>query len=151
MMRQLIIARKDLNMSAGKLAAQVAHASVAFLSALLKNSERTLRTEGEDKYLDFKISLPENVYNDWICGIFTKTVCQARNRNHLMQVTYKAQELGLEKDKDFFLIKDNCKTELEPEEIAEDGVPRTLTCIGFRPLDDDIAHQLSHRYHLYVG
>ena len=30
-MRQVIIARKDLNMSAGKLAAQVSHASMAFL------------------------------------------------------------------------------------------------------------------------
>ncbi|MDO4805440.1 MAG: peptidyl-tRNA hydrolase [Lachnospiraceae bacterium] len=29
-MRQLIIARKDLNMSPGKLAAQVSHASMAF-------------------------------------------------------------------------------------------------------------------------
>lgn len=34
-MRQLIIARKDLNMSAGKLAAQVSHASMAFLTAPL--------------------------------------------------------------------------------------------------------------------
>ena len=31
-MRQLIIARKDLNMSPGKLAAQVSHASMAFIS-----------------------------------------------------------------------------------------------------------------------
>ena len=30
-MRQLIIARKDLNMSAGKFAAQVSHASMAYL------------------------------------------------------------------------------------------------------------------------
>ncbi len=34
-MRQLIIARKDLNMSPGKLAAQVSHASMAFLSHMI--------------------------------------------------------------------------------------------------------------------
>ena len=32
MYKQIIIARKDLNMSAGKLAAQVSHASMAFLT-----------------------------------------------------------------------------------------------------------------------
>jgi len=25
----------------------------------------------------------------------------------------------------------------------------TLTCIGFRPLPDEIAHQISHKFHLY--
>ena len=38
-MRQLIIARKDLNMSAGKLAAQVSHASMAFLTTPLKDAK----------------------------------------------------------------------------------------------------------------
>lgn len=36
-MRQLIIARKDLNMSAGKLAAQCCHASMAFLTNMIKS------------------------------------------------------------------------------------------------------------------
>ncbi len=37
-MRQLIIARKDLNMSAGKLAAQVSRACMAFISHMILNS-----------------------------------------------------------------------------------------------------------------
>ena len=50
---------------------------------------------------------------------------------------------------DYFLIKDNCLTELTPEEIDENGIRRTLTCIGFRPLPDDIVNQLSKKYQLY--
>ena len=52
-------------------------------------------------------------------------------------------------NQDFFQIRDNCLTELEPEKIGEDGVGRTLTCIGFRPLPDDIAHAISRKYQLF--
>ena len=38
-MRQLIIARKDLNMSVGKLASQVSHASMAFLTTPLRDAK----------------------------------------------------------------------------------------------------------------
>ena len=90
-----------------------------------------------------------DVYENWINDIFTKTVCEAKNRNHLLKAVDKAKELGLEEGKDFFLIEDNCLTELEPEEIDENGVGRTLTCIGFRPLPDDVAHEISRKYQLY--
>ena len=60
-----------------------------------------------------------------------------------------AEELGLKEGIDFFLIKDACLTELEPEEVDENGVGRTLTCIGFRPLPDEVAHQISRKYQLY--
>ena len=60
-----------------------------------------------------------------------------------------AKELGLQEGKDFFLIKDACLTELTPEEIDENGQGRVLTCIGFRPLPDDIAHKISKKYQLY--
>lgn len=36
--KQLIIARRDLNMSLGKLAAQVSHASSAFLIEMIRDS-----------------------------------------------------------------------------------------------------------------
>ena len=60
-----------------------------------------------------------------------------------------AEELGLKENVDFFLIRDNCLTELEPEEIDEEGIGHTLTCIGFRPLPDETAHAISRKYQLY--
>ena len=95
------------------------------------------------------LTIEKDVYEQWIMGIFTKTICEARNRNHLMKAVVMADELGLKEGKDFWLIKDNCFTELEPEEIDEEGVGRTLTCIGFRPLPDDVAHAISRKYQLY--
>ncbi|MBQ6517375.1 MAG: peptidyl-tRNA hydrolase [Anaerolineaceae bacterium] len=206
-MRQLIIARKDLNMSPGKLAAQVSHASMAFLTHLIMESaaavwkyqtfpaaeidkitgERkaclyrridlcmfaiqafnegnnffTCRPTDPDKPLgelelcenevsgySAKIRFDKETYEDWINGIFTKTICEAKNRNQLLKAAKIAEEMGLKEGTDFFLIRDNCLTELEPEEYDENGVGRTLTCIGFRPLPDSIAHQISKKYQLY--
>ena len=48
-MRQLIIARKDLQMSPGKLAAQVSHASMAFLSNMIRNGEIEKRISHENE------------------------------------------------------------------------------------------------------
>ena len=97
----------------------------------------------------FEIKMDAETYDDWICGIFTKTVCEAKNRNHLLKAKKMAEEMGMEEGKDFFLIKDSCLTELEPEEVDENGVGRTLTCIGFRPLPDDVAHEISRKFQLY--
>ena len=36
--KQIIIARKDLDMSPGKLAAQVSHGSMAFLTTMIRNN-----------------------------------------------------------------------------------------------------------------
>ena len=143
-MRQLIIARKDLHMSPGKLAAQVSHASMAFLTSAVRNAA-VPDGDGYSAVLTFD----KDLYEKWIGGIFTKTVCEAKNRNHLMKAISAAEAAGLRQGVDFFLIKDACLTELEPEELDENGVGRTLTCIGFRPLDDDLAHLISKKYQLY--
>ena len=151
-MRQLIRARKDLQMSPGKLAAQVSHASMAFLTNMIRHGEIEKRISYENENVEvynIRITMRPDIYEDWMCGIFTKTICEAKNRNQLMKAVTIAEEMGLKEGTDFFPIKDNCLTELEPEEIGEDGVGRTLTCIGFRPLPDDIAHQISRKYQLY--
>ena len=40
-------------------------------------------------------------------------------------------------------------TELTPEEIDENGVGRTLTCIGFRPMEETVIDQIGRKYQLY--
>lgn len=157
-MRQLIIARKDLHMSPGKLAAQVSHASLAYFSYLLRNSQKSDfahwqiqedGTEASEKYYRFQLDMPADIYDDWFGGVFTKTVCEARNKNQLLKAVKIAEELGLEKGKDFFLIYDACLTELEPEETNDNGAGVTLTAVGFKPLSENISHAISKKFQLY--
>ena len=148
-MRQLIIARKDLQMSPGKLAAQCCHASLAFLTDPIGMGQgvEPIEKDGEITGYRAEIMLEKATYEEWFDGSFTKTVCGAKNRNQLLKAKTIAEELGLVENKDFFLIRDACHTELEPEEFDENG--EGMTCIGFRPLPDEIAHQISHKFHLY--
>lgn len=95
-----------------------------------------------------KVVIPSDVYENWVKDIYTKTVCEAKNKGHLLKAVLLAEELGLKENEDFFLIRDRCLTELEPEEVDENGIGSTLTCIGFRPLDDDTAHKISKKFQL---
>lgn len=145
-MRQLIIVRKDLNMSPGKLAAQCCHASMAFMS----NNIKTIHETGYESGYSYKaIPIDRDIYEKWFKGILTKTILEAKNKNKLLKVREYANELGLVENKDYFLIKDSCLTELKPEEIDENGIGSTLTCIGFKPLPNDIAKVISKKYQLY--
>ena len=108
-----------------------------------------IEKDGEITGYRAEIMLEKATYEEWFDGSFTKTICGAKNRNQLLKAKTIAEELGLVENKDFFLIRDACHTELEPEEFDENGEGMTLTCIGFRPLPDEIAHQISHKFHLY--
>lgn len=203
-MKQIIIARKDLGMSVGKISAQISHASMAFLSTMIRENTvmqrihyypaRAIGSDGNpcpqmykradlsqmalDAFNDGKdgfyarpvnsanpygplepcepdyeyiceMQIDKNLYENWLGGIFTKVVCEAKNYNAIMKAVRIAEELGLQEGKDFFLIKDCCLTELTPEEYDENGVGRTLTCIGFRPLPREIADKISKKFQLY--
>lgn len=199
MYKQIIIARKDLAMSPGKLAAQVSHGSMAFLTWMVRNNAVAIINEKSGRAWEYqdkpqyyrhpdlnefaeiarqngkrlfyykpsnpnnpygtqvmcdhptvkeystKFSIDKDLYEQWINGEFTKCVLQAKNKNQLLKAKTMAEELGMVEGKDFWLIKDNCHTELEPE---EDG--RTLTVIGFRPMDSEIIDQIGRKYHLYM-
>lgn len=143
MYKQLIIVRKDLNMSTGKTAAQVAHAAMAFMTRKI-----SWCVDHEDGSAYYTVDITDDVYENWINNSFTKVVCGAKNYNAIMKAVKIAEELGLEEGKDFFLIKDNCWTELEPEEFDENGVGRTLTCIGFVPMDEEVMSKISKKFQL---
>lgn len=155
MYKQIIIARKDLNMSPGKLAAQVSHGSMAFLTWMIRDNvigEVFEGTGGNQIFMKPKnvysidsFDIDKDLYEQWINGEFTKCVLQAKNKSQLLKAKTMAEELGMKEGEDFWLIRDNCHTELEPE---EDG--RTLTVIGFKPMDSEIIDKIGKKYHLYV-
>lgn len=253
MYKQIIIARRDLMMSPGKLAAQVSHASMAFLTNAIKRQHKKLldkdisigtaweysivpdeqlekakqtieeirhredeitvhrngkapeesyvpelidllgkkytkrpqwyrradlhnwakeaRKNGQEQFYytcvnpndpfgelklcdpkyhyEATLSFDTELYEQWINGSFTKCILGAKNKNQLLKAKDMALEMGMTEGKDFFLIKDNCYTELEPEETDENGIGRTLTCIGFAPMEDKIIDNIGKKYHLY--
>lgn len=153
--RRLFIMRRDLNMSAGKLAAQVAHCAEAYWTQKFKDNlqlipwcskeDDTFKTESV--YLVGDIFLSEEIVEEYLQGEFTKTICEARNKTHLLKAKTAAEFMGLKEGEDFGLIYDACHTELTPEE--ENGT--TLTGIWFRPLPNETAHEISKKYQLYRG
>lgn len=112
MFKQLIIARRDLNMSPGKLAAQVSHASIAFLLEKLYWGSKEVVKERDGL---IGISLDRDLFHNWIAEAETKVVCRAKNKNDLLKAVKIAEELGWEENKDYWLIYDACRTELERE------------------------------------
>ena len=146
MYKQIIIARKDLEMSSGKLAAQVSHASMAFLTNMIRaNSSMRVYLKGI-AHCTCVLTFEEGMYNDWICGSFTKIILEAKNKHHLEKAVNLAEEIGLVEGKDYFLIMDNYRTELEPEDNG-----RTLTCIGFRPMESELIDRITKKYQLWKG
>lgn len=136
--------RKDLNMSPGKLAAQVAHCAEAYWTRRIRDSAKRIPNYKGELY-EYGGLLKKDEFDQYVAGSFVKTICEARNKSHLLKAKAIAEEIGLGEDIDFGLIYDNCRTELTPEE--ENGT--TLTGIWFCPMPDELAHKISKKYQLY--
>ena len=85
MYKQIIIARKDLNMSAGKLAAQVSHASMAFLTNEIRNEWSKWINDDGNSYYSVELTFDKDLFEQWIDGEFTKCVLKAKNKSQLLK------------------------------------------------------------------
>ena len=143
-MRRLFIIRKDLHLSSGKLAAMIAHCAEGYWIRLIENNISNV-----DGKPHVSFDLDKDIYEGYLCGRITKTVCEAKNLNKLLQARDMALTLGLVENQDFGMINDACLTELTPEWIDENGEGRCTVGIWFKPLEDEVAHSISKKYQLY--
>lgn len=148
MYKQIIIVRKDLQMSVGKICSQVSHASMAFLTNAIRNdwSMNKAYFKGVEykTYYSVELTFEQDLFEQWIIGEFTKCVLKAKNKSQLLKAKTLAEEMGMTENEDFFCIYDNCHTELTPEDNG-----RTLTCIGFKPMDSEVIDKIGKKYQLY--
>ena len=85
--KQVIVMRKDLNMSKGKMVVQGAHASIAFLTNKMKDN----------------LSNPEALWwvnlsqaeKEWVYGTFFKVCVGVNSKKELLDIGYNAVMMGL--------------------------------------------------------
>ena len=128
--KQIIVIRRDLNMSAGKLAAQVLHASMAHIF-----NQTEINNDREEAILN----IPENsAIEQWFNGSFTKVVVYVKSEQALLNVYEKAQKKSLP----CALIKDEGRTEFnEP----------THTCVGIGPCYPEDFDGVTNKLRLFDG
>lgn len=126
--KQVIVFRHDLlkNLRKGKIAAQVAHASLGALLTLAHRAEHTNGFLSTDKYetIEFKFN-KDSVLDKWLNGIFTKICLYVNNEEELLELYEKAKSVNLP----CALITDAGNTEFH-------GV-KTNTCLGIGPWYSD--------------
>lgn len=112
--KQVIVIRKDLNMRKGKMVAQGSHASIAFLTRRVQNSEPIAEIQKE-----------------WLDGSFVKVCVSVDSEEELLEIEEKAIEMSVE----CHVVTDNGLTEFN-------GVP-TRTCLALGPDKSEILDQIT--------
>lgn len=127
--KQVIVMRNDLGMRKGKMIAQGAHASIAFLTRKFRYVD--MQDTGFADLWETKQNLTLNgPERDWIFGRFTKICVRVDSEQELIDITKKAKDAGLTVS----LIQDAGLTEFKDEN--GDPLP-TYTCCAIGPNWED--------------
>lgn len=143
-MRRVFIIRKDLNLKPGKLAAMTGHLCEAYWTNMIKKSLIDV-SQSDKEHIAYTIKVPVDIDKEYLRGIFTKTICECKNKEALHKADNVIKELKLKEGEDWGYINDNCLTDLTPEN--ENGT--TTIGMWFRPLPDEQAHMISKKFKLY--
>lgn len=120
---QYIVVRRDLNMSRGKMAAQVAHASLGSVLPHVVGRDNT-QVSNYEGFAEFGQDI-----DAWLDHAAAKVVLAADSRKALERVARRLDAASIP----YELVHDSCRTELHPE--TADGT--TATCLGICPIRRD--------------
>lgn len=128
--KQVIIVRRDLNMSIGKTASQVAHASMKSIF------DRYIKISISGKDVECKVEkIPWQVAK-WLDGSFTKIVVAVNSEKELLDLYNEIKDTDIPVG----LIRDEGRTEL--------GQP-TYTCLGVGPWSPEKINKFTGNLPLY--
>ncbi len=128
-LKQVIVARRDLNMPPGKLAAQVAHASISFLTKRLEPTHFYNRNVCKVQLMTCE--------REWLDQGFTKIVLGVDSEEELEAIAAASQKFGFETHR----IVDSGLT-------CFNGV-HTFTCVGIGPHYDWMINDITGKLRLY--
>jgi len=135
--KQVIVVRKDIDMTPGKMGGQCAHAAMGVFFNWMKQFTTDYPLIDNEFIREYRISVysgsPEF---DYIEGAFTKAVVEVADEEELLAVYEKACDLGYLTS----IITDAAKTEFKEP---------TTTCICIGPISDEQAEGLTSHLKLY--
>lgn len=132
--KQVILVRSDLNMGPGKIASQVAHASmkVFFDRSEVMVLSKLLGMPGSNF-----LTVPLNdIEKEWVEGIFTKIVLEVKNEKKLLEAYEKANAAGLPCS----LIQDNGLTVFD--------MVKTYTAVAIGPAASEDIDKITKKFRL---
>ena len=144
--KQVIVARKDINMSPGKLAAQVSHASLGVITDMLEwQDSEPVRVPVEGSQFDRKIVfrygdiciVKDGAIDKWLSTRFTKVVLEVNSEMELLAIYEEADKAGLP-----------CKLILDSGFTEFNNVP-TYTCVAIGPDFPDAINKITGKLKLY--
>jgi len=126
--KQVIVARKDLNLRKGKWMAQAAHASMKVFFDRSKTYWEGTIEEPQLKII-LKTEITEEM-KDWMDGNYKKIVVYVENNSELLRVYNQAKDESLP----CVLVRDEALTELK-----EPG----FTCCAIGPAKEDLIDKIT--------
>lgn len=135
--KQVIVVRKDLKMPVGKIAAQVAHASMGAVKGLMTVSVVN-DADGNPSVKSWRLTCAKfSVLWKWWEGEFTKVVLECNSLEELIELEKAAVEQNLP----VCLITDSGHT-------VFNGQP-TTTCLAIGPYKSEDINKLTGKLKLY--
>lgn len=124
--KQIIVMRKDLHCRAGKIAAQVAHASMKVILDMMSKE----RVSGGMQKWSLLMHEEDDIFT-WLDGQFTKIVLYVPDLDYMMNLKDRAEMFGVPTA----LIIDAGKTEFHNKP--------TPTALALGPADSDVLGELT--------